>query len=218
MWRWAKIRGTISSRFHDLQRHHFLPQHWNLLLLLLLFFVEKVDVVNGCGKESKKEFRQLSVVGVLTGLSGRIFSSHFSAAPWPCWSSALPLQTQTAAGRSALWTGGHRSLSEVGLKREKALKRKEILWCISGRSKSFSIFIWPWWRPVASARPACALVSVDLCTSLCTTARVCNHCLRHLFKIRSRLNVHVTHRLIVNEINKMLNWKASNTKQNVCKF
>lgn len=33
-------------RFHDLQRHHFLPQRGHFLLLLLLLLVQKLYVVN----------------------------------------------------------------------------------------------------------------------------------------------------------------------------
>lgn len=37
-----------DSRFHDLQCHHFLPQHGHFLFLLLLLFMKKLNVVYSC--------------------------------------------------------------------------------------------------------------------------------------------------------------------------
>lgn len=46
-------------------------------------------------------------------INNNISTTYFSAVLWLCWSSVLPLQIQTAVGRLVLWTGGHRTLSNV---------------------------------------------------------------------------------------------------------
>lgn len=57
--RWERDNiADFFSRFHDLQGHHFFPQHRDFLLLLLLFFMKKMDVVDCCKDKTQKRISQ----------------------------------------------------------------------------------------------------------------------------------------------------------------
>jgi len=51
-------------RFHNLQRHHLLPQRGHFLFLLLLFFVKKLDVIDGY--KTKNKMRESGIPRVRT--------------------------------------------------------------------------------------------------------------------------------------------------------
>lgn len=87
--------SSPCSRFHNLQGHHFLPQCGHFILLLLLFFMQELNVVYGCRKTNGHQNTSLLLMTFNIQRSGYRFFHTSSTFIQHCshMSSTLTMET-----------------------------------------------------------------------------------------------------------------------------